>query len=194
MKILSKLHTKKKKRLSEVAQVLSGVYVKDSPTGTIACLQVKDLCMTSPEKSASHVEYTPRLDNYILNKGDLLFAGKGTTYLCEVFAWNFKAVPSTTLFSIRITSDTITPEYLRWYLNHPKVMAEIKMAQSGSGTPLIHKPTLENLTIVIPDLKTQRIIVEIDKMQQREKQIMEAIAIKKVQITNQILFNELNKQ
>ncbi|MDE5740620.1 MAG: hypothetical protein K2H92_10010, partial [Bacteroidaceae bacterium] len=133
----------KKKCLLELAKIFSGVYAKNVPTGDIACLQVKDLLMSSPETTAMHIEYTPKMANYILKGGDLLFAGKGTTYLCQVFNFDMLAVPSTTLYSIRLRSDIVSPEYLCWYMNHPSIAALIKKAQAGSSTPLIHKPTLE---------------------------------------------------
>ena len=189
----SNKYTKKRSKLGEIAQVLSGVYVKGNPTGEIACLQVKDLLMSSPESTASRIEYTDKLENYMLKKGDLIFAGKGTTYLCKVFNLDIPAVPSTTLYSIRLRSSMVSPEYLCWYLNHPRVVASIKTAQAGSGTPLIHKPTLENLEIIVPDQETQRLIVELSSLQNREKEILEAIAEKRMQVTNQILINELNK-
>ncbi len=194
MKDQSNSHTKIKVKLGDIAQIVSGVYAKESPTGEIAYLQVKDLTMPSPETSVSHIEYTAKLNNYLLKKGDLLFAGKGSTYLCEIFDLNIKAVPSTTLYYIRPDTNIVSVEYLRWYLNHPSIVATIKTAQVGSGTPLIHKPTLEQLMIIVPDLETQRKIVEIAGLQKREKEIMESIAAKKMQITSQILFNELKKQ
>lgn len=189
----SNQNTKNRIRLKEIAKVLSGIYIKGNPTGEIACLQVKDLLMSSPEKTASRIEYTPKLDSYMLKKGDLLFAGKGTTYLCKEFNLDIPAVPSTTLYAIRLLSNNVSPEYLCWYLNHPSVVATFKTVQAGSGTPLIHKPALENLEIIIPNQEMQRMIVEISSLQNREKEILEAIAEKRMQITNQILINELNK-
>lgn len=189
----SNIITKEKVRLQEVAEILSGVYLKSSLNGEIACLQVKDLLMPSPETTATRIDYVPKLDNYLLKKGDILFAGKGTTYLCVVFDLDLPAVPSTTLYSIRLHSNIISPDYLCWYLNHPSVVAAIKTAQAGTGTPLIHKPTLENLEIIIPDQETQRLIVELSTLQKREKEILEAIAEKRMQVTNQILINELKK-
>lgn len=193
MNTCSNKHTKKKVRLQAVAELSSGIYLKGSPAGKIAYLQVKDLLMPSPETTATRIEYIPKLDNYLLKKGDLLFAGKGTTYLCKVFDLNIPAVLSTTLYSIRLRSNLISPEYLCWYLNHPSVVAAVKTAQAGTGTPLIHKPTLENLEIIIPDYETQQRIVELSYLQKREKEILEAIAEKRIQITNQILINELKK-
>ena len=193
MKNLSKPNTINKVKLKDIAELYSGVYLKGSPMGKIACLQVKDLLMSFPDTTATYIEYVPKLENYLLKKGDLLFAGKGTTYLCVVFDFNFPAVPSTTLYSIKLRSDIISPEYLCWYLNHPSVVAAIKTAQAGTGTPIIHKPTLENLEIIVPDHDTQRRIVELSSLQKREKEILEAIAEKRMQITNQILINELKK-
>ena len=193
MNAYSNQNTKKRMKLKEIAQVLSGVYIKGNPTGEIACLQVKDLLMSSPETTASRVEYTPKLDYYMLKKGDLLFAGKGTTYLCKEFNLDIPAVPSTTLFIIRLQSKIISPEYLCWFLNHPSVVATFKTVQAGTGTPLIHKPAIENLEIIIPNQEVQRLIVKLSTLQKREKEILEAIAEKRLQITNQILINELNK-
>lgn len=193
MNSISNKNTKKKVRLQNIAELTSGVYLKASPAGKIAYLQVKDLLMTSPETTATRIEYIPKLNNYLLKKGDLLFAGKGTTYLCKVFDLNIPAVFSTTLYSIRLRSNLVSPEYLCWYLNHPSVVAAVKTAQAGTGTPLIHKPTLENLEIIIPDYETQQRIVELSYLQKREKEILEAIAEKRMQVTNQILINELKK-
>lgn len=189
----SNKNTHQKKRLLELAEIFSGIYAKNVPTGDIACLQVKDLLMSSPETTAAHIDYTPKMANYILRKGDLLFAGKGTTYLCQVFNFDMLAVPSTTLYSIRLRSDIISPEYLCWYMNHPSIVALIKTAQAGSSTPLIHKPTLENLEIIIPDKKTQQLVVNLSNLQKQEEHILKEIAVKRRQITNQLLINVLNK-
>lgn len=143
--------------------------------------------------AATRVEPPQKITSYLLRKGDLLFAGKGTTHLCKVFDSDIQAIPSTTLFAIRPHLDIITPEYLCWYLNHPNVIATIKTTQVGTGTPMIHKSTLENLEIIIPSKEIQNHIVALANLQQREDKIIKEIAKKKMQITNQILLNILNK-
>lgn len=189
----STTNTKDILHLKQIAEVISGVFLKPSPTGDIIYLQAKDIMMTSPEMTASRIDYTPKLDNYMLKKGDLLFAGKGSTYLCEVFNFDVSAVPSTTLYIIRLRSDNVSSQYLRWYLNHPKVVAKILASRVGSGTPMIHKPTLENLEIIIPDKNTQQRIVELSELQKKEESLLKSIAEKRVLVTNQILMNEINK-
>lgn len=193
MKKISKTNTNVKVRLLELADIFSGIYAKSGPAGEVACLQVKDLLMSSPETTATRIEYTPKVANYILKKGDLLFAGKGTTYLCQVFNFDMLAVPSTTLYSIRLRSNMVSSEYLCWYMNHPTIVAGIKAAQAGSSTPLIHKPTLENLEIIVPDKKTQQLIVNVSNLQKQEECILKEIAEKRRRIINQQLINVLNK-
>ena len=193
MKAMSTNNTKQKIVLQKMAEVISGIYLKPSPNGKIAYLQVKDLLMDSPEKTAFKVEPVPKTDNYLLRKGDLLFAGKGSTYLCKEYNLTIPAVPSTTLYRIRLHSDIVSPEFLCWYLNHPAIVAHMMASRVGSGTLMIHKPTLENLEIIIPDKNTQNCIVEFSELQKREEHLLKAIAEKRVLMTNQILMNELKK-
>ena len=193
MTISSKTYTNLKKKISEIAEVVSGVYLLTAPYGEVAYLQIKDLLSESPEKTASKVTLSPKNERYLLAKGDLLFAGKGTTYLCKVFDLDIPAIASTTLYIIRLTSKDILPDYLCWYLNQPSVMALMKAQQVGTGTPLIHKPVVEDFEILVPDLDTQQRIVELAKLQVREKELYQAIAEKRQLITNQLIMNKLNK-
>jgi restriction endonuclease S subunit len=189
----SNKNTKPKKILSEIAEVFSGVYLQAEPYGDVSYLQIKDLFSELPERTASKVTLSAKNERYLLAKGDLLFAGKGTTYLCEVFDLDIPAIASTTLYVIRLASKDILPDYLCWYLNQPSVMAAMKAQQVGTGTPLIHKQVVENFEIPVPDINTQRQIVELAKLQTREKELYKAIAEKRNLITNQLIMNILNK-
>lgn len=180
--------------LYELAEVLSGLYLKPSHKGTVAYIQARDVLLGSPETTAAKVEFVPKMDQYMIKRGDLLFAGKGTTYLCKEFEHEMCAVPSTTLYIIRPMSERITSAFLCWYLNHPKVVAAVKASQVGSGTPLIHKSTLERLDILVPDLETQHRVVELSRLQEREQLLLKSLAEKRVQLTNQILYNEIIKR
>lgn len=192
MTISSKTYTNNKK-ISEIAEVVSGVYLLAAPYGEVYYLQIKDLLSESPEKTASKVTLSAKNERYLLAKGDLLFAGKGTTYLCKVFDLDIPAIASTTFYIIRIGDGDILPDYLCWYLSQPKTLSIIKSGQVGTGTPLIRKKILENLEIAIPDLKTQQQIVELAKLQQKEEELLKTITEKRNLITNQLIMNKINK-
>lgn len=193
MNTFSKVNTNIRKKISEIAEVVSGVYLQAAPYGDVCYLQIKDLLSETPEKTASKVTLSPKNERYLLAKGDLLFAGKGTSYLCKVFDLDIPAIASTTLYIIRLTSKDIFPDYLCWYLNQPNVMAMMKTQQVGTGTPLIHKQVVEDFEIPVPDLETQQRIVELARLQAKEKELYQAIAEKRQLITNQLIMNKLNK-
>ena len=191
MSISSKTYTNNKK-ISEIAEVVSGVYLLAAPYGEVYYLQIKDLLSESPEKTASKVSLSAQNERYLLAKGDLVFAGKGTTYLCKVFDLDIPAIASTTLYIIRFASKDILPDYLCWYLNQPSVMEVMKAQQVGTGTPLIHKQVVEDFEVPVPDIDTQRQIVELARLQAKEKELYQTIAEKRQLITNQLIMNKLN--
>lgn len=193
MKNKSILNTKASAPLFELAEVISGVFLKSSQTGDVLYIQLLELASGNLE-AASRVDFVPKLDRYMIRPGDLLFAAKGASHLCQIFCHDVPAVPSTSLYIIRPVGNLVTAEYLCWYLNHPKMVAVVKASQMGTSTPMIHKPTLENLMIMVPDIATQRRIVEVDTLQRREEQLLKSLANKKAQLTSQILFNELIQQ
>jgi len=193
MNTSSKVSTNIRRKISEIADVVSGLYLQPAPYGDVCYLQIKDLLSESPEKTASKVILSSKNERYLLAKGDLLFAGKGTTYLCKVFDLDIPAIASTTLYILRLSPKDILPDYLCWYLNQPTVMAMMKAQQVGTGTPLIHKQVVEDFEIPVPNLETQQRIVELAKLQIREKELYQAIAEKRQLITNQLIMNKLNK-
>jgi restriction endonuclease S subunit len=179
--------------LKDLAEIHSGIYLNNPPGYEVAYLQIKDLLMDSTEKIASFVEYNPKMEKNLLQKGDLLFAGKGTTYLCTLFNLDIKAVASTTLYIIRVHNNKVLPEYLCWYLNHPNIVSKIRALQIGSSTPLIHKSTLEELEIPVPEIFTQWKVMEISRLQKRETYLTNTLAEKRASIVNQLLINEIKK-
>lgn len=175
-------------KLKEIANILSGVYLRPSPSGEIAYLQVSDLQGSPSERTTLKVDFVPKLSQYLLQKGDILFAGKGTKYLCQTFKLDIQAVPSTTLYIIRPKTKQVLPEYLCWFLNLPQTETTIKATQVGSSIPLIHKSSLEELEVPLPDFASQSRTLEIAALQQREQELLAAIAEKRTQVTNQIIF------
>lgn len=180
-------------KLKDIANLLSGVYLRPSPTGNIVYLQASDLQALPLVNTTLRVDFVPKLSRYMLQQGDILFAGKGTKYLCQTFSLNIQAVPSTTLYIIRPNQKQVLPEYLCWYLNLPQIETVVKATQVGSSMPMILKSSLEELEIPVPDLATQSHILKIANLQQREQQLMTAIAEKRAQVINQTLYKLIIK-
>ena len=49
------------KKLKDIAEIRSGIFLNASPTGKISYLQMKDIMMDSPEKISAMGEYKPKM-------------------------------------------------------------------------------------------------------------------------------------
>lgn len=75
------------KRISDIAMMQSGIYMKSDPAGDIKYLQVKDI---NPGSKPDYSRITTVVDRgigdqYRLRKNDLLFAAKGASNYCFLY-------------------------------------------------------------------------------------------------------------
>lgn len=169
--------------IKEIATVQSGIYQKEFPDGDVIYLQVNDFEDTTLKEKQLHPSllYAENLSGHLLEEGDLLFAAKGTSNFCALYHDKTgKAVASSAFFVIKIKDkDLLLPHFLCWYLNHPAILVLLKSQAVGSTIPSITKRMLEELKINLPDKETQRRIVEIGRLQQRENRLRQSIAAKR---------------
>ena len=127
-------------------------------------------------------------EKHLLKEGDVLFAVKGNKNFLTVFEnHNEAAVASTSFFVIRITDKKIEPHYLVWLLNSHSIQKELKGQALGTSIPSISKQVLENLEISVPRIDTQKIILQITELRNREKTLKQKIeTLRDNQIQKQI--------
>ena len=181
---------RQKTKLKDIAYIFSGIYEKNDKDGDVAYLQTKDCGDSVVMRYASHVLLNTKTRKNLLQQNDILFACKGMNYLCTVYQEKEKAVASTSFFVIRLKSDALSPEYLCWFLRLPATEGYFKTCQVGSATPLIRKQNVEELEIPLPEPHTQRLIVEIARLAQRERHLQETIIKRKQLILQQLLMNK----
>ena len=128
-------------------------------------------------------------EKHLLKNGDVLFAAKGTKNFAAVFEnHNEPSVASTSFFVIRPTDNKVLPQFLAWFINSHTTQTLLKGQAIGTSIPSISKQVLENLEIPIPDIKTQKAIVEISKLRNKEKSLKQKIeALREKQIQQQII-------
>lgn len=179
-----------KKKINEIAEITSGIYLQTAPDGDIAYLQVKDFATNAPIKMASKVRMSKKVQNSLLRNNDILFAAKGAVYLARCYnEKEGRAVASTAFFVIRLKDDSILPEYLCWYLNQHRTEIYIRAQQQGTGVPAIRKGVVELLEVSVPEQSTQRNIVALANLAEREYQLRKAIAQKEQSLIEQQLTN-----
>ena len=138
-------------------------------------------------------------DKHILKRGDVLFAAKGNKNFA---AWydnmaygDYPAVASTSFFVIRLNDNTqnvILPEYLAWFINHPVTQNYLKNKARGTSMASISKVVLEELEISIPDLQTQKTVLKIAQLRNKEKRLKQKIETLKEKQIQQHLIRAIN--
>ena len=185
------LKNKLKKAIRHIAQAQTGLFAKPGVKGEVVYLQGKhfdeggNLTQTlHPDLPADQVS-----DKHLLKAGDVLFAAKGNKNFAAVYeSHNPAAVASTSFFVLRLTTETMLPEYFAWFLNNPSTQTLLKAQAIGTSMASISKAVLEELEIPIPSLETQKAIVQIARLRNAEKQLKQQLeALREKQIQQQIL-------
>lgn len=179
------------KALKHVAAIQTGLFAKPVAKGQIVYLQSKHFDENGSLRSSLHPDL--KADNvtnkHLLNDGDVLFAAKGTKNFAAIFEnHNEPAVASTSFFVIRLNSKTILPEFLVWYLNHPSTQKHLKAQAIGTSIVSISKTVLEELDIPVPDIQTQKLVLRISQLRDKEKKLKHQIdSLREKKIQQQII-------
>ena len=182
---------KLKVKIQDIATLQTGLFAKPLANGEIVYLQSKHfddqgnlLAILHPDLLLEDIS-----EKHMLCAGDVLFAAKGTKNFATVFEnHNEPSVASTSFFVIRPTDKNLLPQYLSWVLNSPTTQILLKGQAIGTSIPSISKQVLENLEIAIPSIDTQKAILQITKLRNKEKSLKQKIeTLREKQIQQQII-------
>ena len=188
-------------KLSKIAEVLNGyqerkrLKVKEH---FVYSIQPKDIEKDSLKINESNLEkhFVPKeMDKYLLQKNDVLFLHRlnfRAAYLADSdFVDGKQYVPLQNLLILRVDERKISKGYLSWYLNQGTAQNEINRRIEGSTLPYISRKEVMDLNIDVPNLETQKKVVELYNLRLREKKLISEIQKKKDLLINQILKNSL---
>jgi restriction endonuclease S subunit len=178
-------------KLAKIAHIKSGYHsrgkIEPIEDGSHFLLQARDM---DGEKLTYRTDtlfrFNPDLSRTdgILKKNDILFMARGT----RNYSVLLRESPGSTLaaacfFIVRVSDENVLPAYLFWYLNQPPV-ERCLVRQSGRGVhmPVVRRSVLEKLDIPIPNLETQKKIVELEALRREEKDLINRLAEKRKQL------------
>ena len=172
-----------KKSLREVATITAGHPIRDAvrdlPGGEIAVVQIKNVdAETGVDWSAvARTHLTSRREPDWLKPGDVLFSARGGRNVAICMDQPPpKAVASPHFFLLRVRSSTpVLPEFLAWQMNLPSAQQYFAQSATGSYIKSIRRSVLEDLTLLVPTLERQQLLVRLANAAHREKQILERL-------------------
>lgn len=181
--------------IKDITNIQTGLFAKPAGIGELVYLQSKHFDESGHLLSDLHPDLLAEgiSEKHLLRDGDVLFAAKGTKNFAAVFEnHNEPSVASTSFFVIRLTDNKVLPRFLAWFLNNPTTQTLLKAQAIGTSIPSISKQVLENLEIPVPDIKTQKAIVEISKLRNREKFLKQQIEVLRNKKVNQQILKAIN--
>ncbi|MCD6389457.1 MAG: restriction endonuclease subunit S, partial [Desulfobulbaceae bacterium] len=121
------------------------------------------------------IRFSPVLSrkDWILQSGDVLFMARGArNYSVILHEIPDLTVAAACFFIVRVSSEKVLPGYLCWYLNQAPCQHYLNR-HSGRGVhmPVVRRTVMENIDIPLPPLETQKIIVNINALMQKEEEL-----------------------
>lgn len=183
--------------LKDIATVQMGYSfrsrLESKDSGAVAVIQMKDLTDENIVncQSLSYVDMAKFNENHYAKKGDLIFRTRSLTSTSAILSDDpGLAVVSAPLLKIRVTSPSVMPAYLNWFISQLPAQVFLTSQARGTTQKMISKETLEILEIDVPPLEKQKIIVELAGLAEEEQRIIIKLALKRKQYISATLIRE----
>lgn len=162
--------------LSQIASITSGINERRNPQGSIYYLSASDFVAPHTLDPLLEPSIMPssKLERHFLSKGDVIILSKGHHgFVAHSYqAIKQPAVASSIFMVLRNINPKVLPAYVAWYINLKSTQNELINFSRGSALPAINKSILSELNIQVPDLETQKKIVELDRLKKSETNII----------------------
>ena len=112
-------------------------------------------------------------ERYLVREGDVLFRSRGERNTATALDHRL-AEPALAVLPIvvlRPEARCDEPMFLGWAINQPPAQSHFDSTARGTGLRMVPKSSLDDLEIDVPDLATQRAIVEVDRLATEEQQL-----------------------
>ena len=171
------------KKLGDIATVQMGFpfrsRIEPDKDGNVSVIQMSNLGENNLKAHTDLLKvYLKNISHkHLVKQKDLIFRSRGKTINAVIIDKEIEqAVVAAPLIRIRVTEKDVIPEYLLWFMNQPLSQAFLHGRATGTSMPMIGKSTLEDLRITIPDLETQRQIVILAHLSDKEQKLMKRLA------------------
>lgn len=155
--------------------------------GGVLALQLRDISADGDIgiHTLSRVQLPELSDRYMVGSGDVVFRSRGerTTATAIDESMNEQAVAILPLVILRPDTSIITPQFLAWSINLPATQRHLDSSAQGGSMRMVPKSALDELSIDVPDLATQRHIVSVANLARREAALAASLAEKNLSLT-----------
>lgn len=182
-------------RLAELCDIHSGFTARGKleplPEGGVPALQLRDVGTDgeAPGPRFQRYDLGKLSDRYFVRGGEVVFRSRGepNTAAAVGDALSEPAAVIVPLVIVRPDTERVLPEYLAWAINQPAAQRRLGAEAQGTSLRMIPMAVLENLDIDVPDLPTQKRIVELYALAKYEGRLLRELAARREQLVSTIL-------
>lgn len=143
--------------------------------GGVLAIQLRDISpegVIDPER-LSRVQLSGLSDRHFVRAGDVVFRSRGDRNTAAALDERLRepALAVLPLMVLRPHRDVVTPEYLAWAINQPPSQRHFDSTARGTNIRMIPRASLDDLEIDVPDIRSQKLIVAVDALAQREREL-----------------------
>jgi restriction endonuclease S subunit len=175
-----------KKKLKHIASIQMGYPFRTglewTEDGNFQVIQMKDIDDNSRLDAGdlATVDLADVKDRYRVRQDDVLFRSRGRLNTATLVDINVgDVVAAAPLLVIRADGDEVLPEYLAWWINHPKSQAYLNRQASGTASRMINKKAVAEMMIEVPPLARQERIAAVARLADREQNLLRRLAEKR---------------
>lgn len=165
--------------------------LEPAESGGVPVIQLRDISAGGniDVQGLTRVQFEGVLDRHFVRAGDVVFRSRGDRNTASALDEQLKepAVAILPIMILRPKPDIVTPQYLAWAINQPAAQRQFDTTARGSKMRMVPRSSLESLELDIPDIETQKRIVEIDTLAERERTLAVLGAEKRRKLTSLIL-------
>lgn len=141
--------------------------------GGVLAIQLRDISpegLVDPDR-LTRVHLDGLADRYFVRTGDVVFRSRGERNTASALDERLQepALAVLPLMVLRPRRDVVTPEYLAWAINQPPAQRHFDSAARGTNIRMIPRSSLDDLELEVPDIETQKKIVAVDTLAERER-------------------------
>jgi restriction endonuclease S subunit len=165
------------KKLGELVEIRPGYHfrsrIENDPEGNLVVVQAKDLSETLEIESSFRIPMQDSIPkHYFLRENDVLLINRGDRNRAALArSFTIPMICSSTLYVLRVIAPKLLPAYLVTFINLPTTQSALRSATTGPATPLLNRDRLNDLMIPLPDVQRQMVLVQVDSLLVRERQL-----------------------
>jgi len=183
-----------KKKITEIANILLGYQfrkkIEPADDGTNYVIQIRDFDehRILHKEGLSRVKIDKPAEQYLINKGDVLFLSRGHRNWAASIIDNYEdTITVSHFYVLKIRNASVIPEYIAWYINQAPAQEYLhNIARRGTHIPIIPLSAFKGLTVDLPDKETQKKIVELSTLMEREKRLLNELQEKRSQLVKAV--------